>query len=158
MACVYCGSKTTNECYKSTLTSVTSYGQKIVINAESEDRVCSEICAKALNKNAIKKNIQTNMTALAKLLRMTNHKSPLNLYILESFKFINGETTRKEFLDTVSSAIEDANETENEEYLQWVCYTHKTTLVLEQEAKEVKLKVHMDLFKIYATLYGRRIK
>jgi len=152
--CVYCGSKTTNECYQSTLTSVSSYGQKSVIDSKSDERVCSQICAKALNKVAIKTNIKTNMTAVAKLLRMTNPKSPLNLYILESFKFINGETTRKAFLDKVSSAIEDANETENEAYLQWICYTHKTTLVLEQEAKEVNLKVHMDLFKIYVTLYG----
>jgi hypothetical protein len=62
--------------------------------------------------------------------------------------------TRKDFLDTVSTAIEDANETENEEYLQWLCYTHKTTIVLEQYAKDVKLKVHMDLFELYASLYG----
>ena len=154
MACVYCGSKTINERYQSSLTTVSSYGQKNVIDSKTEKRVCSDICAKAANKAAIKSNITSHMTAVAKLLRIKNSESPLNLYVLASFKFINGEMTRKDFLDTVSTAIEDANETENEEYLQWLCYTHKTTIVLEQYAKDVKLKVHMDLFELYASLYG----
>jgi len=154
MACVYCGSKTINERYQSSLTTVSSYGQKNVIDSKTEKRVCSDICAKAANKAAIKSNIKSHMTAVAKLLRIKNSESPLNLYVLASFKFINGEMTRKDFLDTVSTAIEDANETENEEYLQWLCYTHKTTIVLEQYAKDVKLKVHMDLFELYASLYG----
>ena len=154
MVCVYCGSKTIHKCYESTVTKVSSYGQKTVIDSNTDDRVCSDICAKALNKAAIKSNIKSHMTTVAKLLRMTNPESPLNLYVLASFKFINGEMTRKDFLDTVSSAIEDANEAENEAYLQWLCYTHKTTIVLEQYAKDVKLKVHMDLFELYATLYG----
>ena len=154
MVCVYCGSKTINERYQSSLTTVSSYGQKNVIDSKTEKRVCSDICAKAANKAAIKSNIKSHMTAVAKLLRIKNSESPLNLYVLASFKFINGEMTRKDFLDTVSTAIEDANETENEEYLQWLCYTHKTTIVLEQYAKDVKLKVHMDLFELYASLYG----
>jgi len=140
MACAYCGAKTNDLEFGATITSVSEYGQKNVKEYEAGERICSEICVRAINKATIKSKIKTHLTGLRKMY-CPHDSRKVNHYISQSVAFLKEQITRKQFLDIASSSLDDASDAENEKFLKWVCYTQQMTVTLEQLMKQYKVKL-----------------
>jgi len=138
--CAYCGEKTNELEVGSTITKVSDYGQKNVKEYEAGERLCSEICVRAINKATIKSKIKTHLTLLRKMY-CPHDTNKVNTYISKSVSFLNGQITRKQFLDIASSSLDDATDAENEPFLKWVCYTQQMTVTLEQMMKKFKVEL-----------------
>ena len=139
--CVYCEmacAKTV--CVNWSRDSINSYGQKTTESVKPP-MICSRICALALNKRGLLRNLREHLVELYGIGIGLGPDHPfMCVFVTKTIRFYQSQITLKDYLEYVSELIELVNELQDEELLQIVCHTQAWAIALESKLKKYKVK------------------